>query len=352
MNKDAVFLTNGTCSPQNKPGLKARGFWQGWILTMMIAFVATTLGKMPGLSIMGSLVLAILLGIGYRALFDLPAAYVPGIQFSSKKILRYGIILLGMRLSLTEIIQAGWGTLIVAILSILVGMVSVLGLARWLKMERRLSYLTAAGTSICGAAAVVAIAPQVKAKEHETAAAAATVALLGTLFTLLDLSLLPLLPWSSIERGIFLGGTLHEIAHVVAASFPFDTETQDRALIVKLTRVALLIPVALFVSILFQKFDAQESTAGQQKTSIQIPWFIFGFLGMSALATYLTIPSPVRDALVQSAYFFLAMAMAGLGLSTDLKTFRQLGVKAMFVGLIGSLILSAFDAVWVYVLRP
>ena len=352
MKTDAVFLSNTPSTTQDRALFKARSFWQGLVLTILLAFVATTLGKMPGLSIMGALVLAILLGIGYRALFDLPKTHLSGIQFSSKKILRYGIILLGMRLSLSDIAQAGWGTLIVAVLSILVGMVSVLLLARWLKMERRLSYLTAAGTSICGAAAVVAIAPQVKAKDHETAAAAATVALLGTLFTLLDLSLLPLLPWSSIERGIFLGGTLHEIAHVVAASFPFDTQTQDRALIVKLTRVALLIPVALLVSILFQKSDAQENADGQQKTNIHIPWFIFGFLAMSALGTYLSIPSPIRDTLVQGAYFFLAMAMAGLGLSTDFKTFRQLGLKAMFVGFIGSLILSVFDAMWVYVLRP
>ncbi|CAM3546055.1 putative sulfate exporter family transporter [Hydrogenibacillus schlegelii] len=331
------------------------GWLKGVILTLFIAYTATSLARLPGVSVMGPLVIAILLGMAWRGLMDIPTDAAAGIRFASQKLLRAGIVLLGMRLSLSDIARAGVKVPIVAGLSIAVAMGVALWIARQLNVERRLGMLTACGTAICGAAAVVAVAPQIKANESETAAAAAAVALLGTAFTLLDLALVPLLPWGAAAQGMFLGGTLHEIAHVVAASFPFGEKTADTALIVKLTRVALLVPVALAISALWRDSPrAADRTEGRRTRlgNVPVPWFILGFLGVAVLHTWFSVPEGVKTSAVQTAYFLLAMAMAGLGLSADWVTLRRLGTRALAVGGGASLALSLFDAFLVSFLRP
>ncbi|AJS58178.1 YeiH family protein [Paenibacillus sp. IHBB 10380] len=322
---------------------KGMGFTQGVGITLMLAMAAKYLAMLPFLSIMGQLVIAIVLGIAYRGFIGVPEFAAAGISFTSKKLLRYGIILLGMRLNLTDIIHAGPKVLAIAVINITFTIVVVYGIAKWLKVNTKLGLLTACGTAICGAAAVVAISPQLKASDDETAIAAANVAILGTIFTLIYTVSYPLLNLSPTGYGIFAGATLHEIAHVIAAAAPGGQEAVDLAVIVKLTRVAMLVPVAMAIGIWTGRQQKRNEKGNENKRSwreIPIPWFILGFLLMSGVNTLGIIPEGITDQVIVAAYLLIAMAMAGLGLGVEIATFRRLGIKSFVAGAIGSVLLS------------
>lgn len=213
---------------------KRFGFSQGIGITLLIAIVAKYLAELPFLNIMGQLVIAILIGMVWRAAIGVPHDAIAGTNFASKKLLRFGIILLGMRLNLVDIAKAGPKVLVIAAVVITFTLFVVYGLTKVFKVEKKLGILTACGTAICGAAAVVAIAPQVKAKDDETAVGAAIIAILGTIFTLIYTLLYPVLGFSPYGYGVFSGATLHEIAHVIAAAAPGGSTAVDIAVIVKL----------------------------------------------------------------------------------------------------------------------
>ncbi|WP_244209084.1 YeiH family protein [Paenibacillus ferrarius] len=321
---------------------KGFGFAQGIGLTFMLAVAAKYLAEAPFLNIMGQLVIAILLGILWKAIIGVPRQSLTGVSFSSKKLLRYGIILLGMRLNLLDIVHAGPKVLSIAVINIIFTLVVVYALTKMFKVEKRLGILTACGTAICGAAAVVAISPQIKANEEETAVAAATVAILGTLFTLAYTLLYPVLGLTAQGYGIFSGATLHEVAHVIAAAAPGGKAAVDLAVIVKLTRVALLVPVAIVLGIWTNRIERKERGEVKKASwkSIPMPWFILGFLAMSGVNTLGIIPAGLTTQILVAAYLLIAMAMVGLGLQVDLLTFRRMGMKSFAAGLVGSVLLS------------
>lgn len=323
-------------------------FLKGILLTLLIALVAKYIATFPFFSILGQLVIAIILGMTWRAIFKVQNSWQVGISFSSKKLLRFGIILLGMRLNLADIYHAGANVFLIAVINLLFALIVVYGLTKIFKVDQKLGILTACGTAICGAAAVVAIAPQIKANEKETAVGAAIVALLGTIFTLIYTLLYSIIDLTPTAYGIFAGGTLHEIAHVIAAASAGGNEAIDIAVIVKLTRVALLVPVAIVIGIFYRRMDKSEEKKAFSLSII--PWFILGFLAMSAINSLGIIPANVSQALVDTAYILIAMAMAGLGLNVEMKTFKELGVKAFIAGLIGSVCLSVLGYILVILL--
>ncbi|CEG29360.1 YeiH family protein [Bacillus sp. B-jedd] len=332
----------------NKQGRTA-AFLKGLGITLLIAIIAKALSGLPFLSIMGQLVIAILLGMAWRAAFGFNETYKPGIAFANKKLLRFGIILLGMRLNLADIYEAGGKVFLIAAVNIVFALVVVYWLAKLFGTEEKLGVLTACGTAICGAAAVVAIAPQIKAKEEETAVAAAIVAILGTIFTLAYTLLYAVFNMTPTVYGVFAGGTLHEVAHVVAAAAAGGNDAVDIAVIVKLTRVALLVPVALLIGFFMQK--KTEGAGGRKLSMPAIPWFIFGFIAMSGFNTLGIVSETVAGYIVAAAYLLIAMAMAALGMNVEIKTFRRLGMKAFTAGLIGSVLLSVFGYILVAVLH-
>jgi uncharacterized integral membrane protein (TIGR00698 family) len=321
-------------------------FWLGIGITLLIAIVAKYVAMIPFLTIIGQLVIAILLGMVWRSTLSVPQRALGGITFSSKKLLRAGIILLGMQLNLSDIIAAGPKVFAIAAADIMFALLVVYELCRLFKVDQKLGILTACGTAICGAAAVAAISPQVKANEEETAVGVATIALLGTLFTLVYSILYPVLGLTQYGYGVFSGATLHEIAHVVAAAAAGGQQALDIAIIVKLTRVALIVPVALVIGWWFQRQNTEAKSG--TKEPLPIPWFIFGFLLMSGINTLGIIPQSIAAQIVTLAYLLIAMAMAGLGLTIDAQTFKRTGARSFLAGLIGSIFLSVFGFLLVH----
>ncbi|WP_354311904.1 YeiH family protein [Sporosarcina psychrophila] len=315
-----------------------KGFWHGIGLTFFIAVIAKLATLLPYISLIGPLVFAILIGMLWNTFFPVRAEWEGGIEFASKKLLRAGIILLGMRLNLGDIASAGWPAFLWAVGSVLIGIGAVYGIARAIGADKTISFLTACGTGICGAAAIVAVASQVKAKPEQTAISVAIIAILGTLFTFVYTLVYPVLELSSEAFGMFAGGTLHEIAHVVAAGDVGGTEALDFALVVKLTRVMLLVFVAGGVGIWMSRKNKQSAEKFNLKT-LPIPWFIFGFLAVSALYTTGIVPEAVASVFVTLAYLLMAMSMAGLGLNVKFGAFRSAGMKPFVAGLGGTIIL-------------
>jgi uncharacterized integral membrane protein (TIGR00698 family) len=323
---------------------------KGLFLTFLLAILARYAAELPYLEIVGALVLAILFGMVWRISFGIQDQSAVGITFSSKQLLRLGIIFLGMRLNLLSIVEAGFAMFISAVMVVCVTILTVAAISNKMNLDKNIGLLTACGTGICGAAAIVAIAPQMKAKDEEIAVSVAVIAILGTLFTFLYVLIAPFLPFTDVEYGFFAGASLHELAHVLAAADAGGKTAVDMAVVMKLTRVVLLVPVAMVIGIYYHgnKYKSEERISW---SGLPIPWFIVGFLAMSTINTFVYIPEHVTTLFVTLAYILIGMAMAGLGLNVDFKAFRQYGVKAFGAGFIGTIFLIVVVYSIIFIMR-
>ncbi|TDL75849.1 YeiH family putative sulfate export transporter [Rhodococcus qingshengii] len=315
-----------------------RGYLRGICLTLVLAILARSLVTIPYFSIMGAMVISILLGITWRGIMGIPQDANIGITFSSKFLLRIGIILIGLRLNLSDIAAIGWKVLLINAILITFTLVVITQLGKWFKVESHISVLTAVGTAVCGAAAIVAVAPLIQSKKEHTAIAVATIAIMGTVGTIIYTMLYPILSIDSYFYGIWSGSTLHELAHVLAAVQVGGEESSEIGIIVKLGRVAMLVPVALILGYLYGNKEKKENNSGWR--SLPIPWFIVGFLLMSVINTFGLVSQGMIQWTMFISVFLLSMAMAGLGLGVDIKSMKKYGGKALLICLIGSVALS------------
>ncbi|GGD61709.1 YeiH family protein [Paenibacillus nasutitermitis] len=335
-----------TTTLRGKPGLPDvsngwRGLSRGIALTVILAVLAGQIAELPGFSIMGIMILSILAGVLWKSCMDVPHGATAGITFSSKFLLRIGIILMGLRLNLQQIAEAGFPVLAIDVIVIAFTLTIMIYLGGKLKVNKHLAILIAVGTAVCGAAAIVAVAPLIGAKKETTALSVACIAILGTIGSVAYIFLFPYMGMDSYLYGVFAGSTLHELAHVIAAAVPAGDTGGEAAIIVKLGRVALLIPAALILGYLYRDKDVQRNQEKNRLRSLPIPWFIFGFLAMSVVRTIHILPDSVVNAFIAVSIFLLSAAMAGLGLSIKWNDFKQIGNKAIMVAVIGFVALSA-----------
>jgi uncharacterized integral membrane protein (TIGR00698 family) len=326
--------------------LAASGFG-GILLTVFLTLLAQQLIQLPVLSIMGSMVTAILLGIALRS--SAASVVVPwqsGAAFTAKYILRAGIVLMGVRLNIRDIVAVGWPALVldVAVIIFAVAVIHLLG--RRLAVERKLTTLIAVGTGICGAAAISAVAPLIKARDDEVAISITTIAVLGTVFTIAYTAFLPLLGLSPHQFGAFAGSTLHELAHVIAAAAPDGPASSDTAILVKLGRVAMLAPAGMLIA----RFYAARGCRADTVAIAPVPWFVLGFFALALLNTWQVFDTATVRLLSSGSIFLLTMAMAGLGLNVKLADFRRVGLNPPLVCLIGSVLLSVLGRILIWLL--
>ena len=235
----------------------------------------------------------------------------------------------------------------------MVGVTGTICLTYWLSRkfgaEDELAILSACGCGICGAAAVMGVSPQIETTDEERkreneVLAVAVVCVMGTVFTLVEIGLKPILGLTDPQFGIVAGGSLHEIAHAVAAGGAFGEASLDNALIMKLSRVLLLAPVALIVGYWYQRRLIRESIEEHEQApkKLPIPWFLGGFILTSILGTFLPLPAGLLDGLVQAAYIFLGMAMAALGISVNFRVIFKRGGAVFGAAVISSTCLLIF----------
>lgn len=327
--------------------VRTNGFFVAFILTFFCALLGTFLGGLPYLSLIGALVISLILGMIFQV-FPTPVDETKeGIGFISNKFLRLGIIMLGFKLNLVDLASAGVKTIGLAMV-VVAGTVSLTYfLGRKLGVEKELAILAAGGTGICGAAAVMGISPQIKVsedrREHQReneVLAVAIVAILGTVFTLIEIGIKPLLHLTPTQFGVVTGASLHEIAHAVAAGSSGGPVSLDTAIITKLSRVLMLAPAALIIGAWYQRTTVKSNAKGKQK--LPIPWFMGGFILASILGTFLPLGTAVLAVLVKIAYLFLGMAMAALGMSVNFKVIFKRGKNAFLAASIASIILLSF----------
>lgn len=308
-------------------------FLPGLALSAIITVGALWLGNQPAVAHigLGALTLAIIAGmiIGNIARPTWLASCHSGIGFAKARLLRLGIILYGFRLTFSQIAGVGVSGLIIDILTLS----STFLLACWLgtkvfKMDRQTSWLIGAGSSICGAAAVLATEPVVKAESSKVTVAVATVVIFGTIAIFVYPMLWPLLNhvFTPETFGIYTGSTVHEVAQVVAAGEAVGPEVESAAVIAKMLRVMMLAPFLLLLAV-----RVKQVQPGESGSKITIPWFALMFILVAVFNSFHLLPQALVSIIIQLDNVFLAMAMAALGLTTHVSAIRQAGMKPMLM---------------------
>ncbi|MCM3709546.1 YeiH family protein [Sporosarcina luteola] len=314
----------------------------GIAFTFFIAFLGFILAKVPGFNHIGQLASAIIIAVAYRQLFGYPEALRGGITFSSKKLLRLAIILYGLKLNIDVVFRDGLGLLARDMLVIAFAIGLMILLAKWLKADKSISMLLGVGTGVCGAAAIAAVAPIIKAKDEDTAIGVGIIAMLGTVFAIGYTVLRPIVPLLPTEYGIWSGMSLHELAHVAIAAAPAGEDALALALLAKLGRVFLLVPLC-FIFIYFMKRKSKGEEEGQNK--IEFPWFLVGFIAMSLFGSYvlgnlIPVSDSVMAGISTATTWLLTAAMVGLGLNVSLKDLRERAMRPLIAVTITSICLS------------
>ncbi|TKD71392.1 YeiH family protein [Pseudalkalibacillus hwajinpoensis] len=325
-------------------------FILGITFTFFIALMGYYLAMVPGFALTGQLASAIFISIIYRQIAGYPEWLRAGITFSSKKLLRFAIILYGIKLNVSLILQDGLPILLLGAAVIAFALLSSVWLSKAINANRSITLLVGAGTGICGAAAIAAVAPIVEAKEEDTAIGVGIIALFGTIFSVGYTIVLPFLPLTSAEYGIWSGISLHEVAHVALAAAPGGETALAMGLLAKLGRVFLLVPVCF----LFMYIVKKKNTGSKQQ--VPFPWFLVGFILMSLAGTYILGPvipfsETAMTAVTEVTTWCLTAAMVGLGLSVSLKDLKNKALKPMAIITIVSLtlsILTFFIVKWFY----
>ena len=309
---------------------------QGVLFVAFFAMLAIYFAQLTVFSQFGisPLIIGIVLGMFYGNTLrgNLPKRFQTGILFSTKSILRTGIVLYGFRLTFQNISEVGLVGITVSI-SIVVS-TFIIGYFvgnKLLKLDKDTTVLISAGSSICGAAAVLATEPLLKSDNYKASIAIGTVVVFGTISMFLYpfLYQFGILDLSPSAMGVYLGGTLHEVAHVVGAGNAIADSTANTAVIVKMLRVMLLAPFLLILSIWIR--NKVSNSNEKSTTKITIPWFAVGFMGIVAFNSLGLLSINVVNVINTLDTFLLTMAMTGLGMETRLEKFRGVGFKPIYL---------------------
>ncbi|MFT7002954.1 MAG: putative integral membrane protein (TIGR00698 family) [Sulfurimonas sp.] len=321
-------------SPANR-----KGTLSGILFVAIFSAAATMVAGIPAISALGisPLVIGIVMGIFYANTLhnQTPMAWQSGITFSGKKILRFAIVFYGFRITFQQIAEVGIDGFLVSL--IMLSSTFILGTflgIKVFKMDRDTSMLTAAGASVCGAAAVLATEPVLKAEEHKTAVAVSMVVLFGTIAMFLYPVIYTsgLIDMTAREFGIYVGATIHEVAQVVAvpASIPgADPEMANAAVIVKMTRVIMIAPLLIVLG-LYLSYTARKNGTASDGLQLVIPWFAVYFIGMAGFNSLALVPEGIVSIINEIDTFLLTMAMTALGMGTRFAKFKGLGLAPLY----------------------
>jgi len=278
------------------------------------------------------LVAAMVIGIAGRTFGLIPSAADDGLRFASTSLLRAGIVLLGLRLSIQDVSGLGAPTLVVVTSTVLITFFGVQLIARRLDLSPGLSILVASGFSICGNSAIASVKEVSRSEEDEVAAAIGVVTLSGTLAVFL----LPIagmrLGLSVDQLGIWAGASVQDTAQVVAAASTMGPEALAIATAVKLTRVLFLAPIVAGVSITREPVDSSHRGDVERRRPRLIPMFVVAFLGAMLLRSTGLVPATLLGGAMNAERWVLAAGLVGLGSSVRISNVRQLGIRPLLLG--------------------
>ena len=318
---------------------KRSSMLHGVLLITLFSCAAFYIGDMDFVKSLSlsPMIVGIVLGMLYANSLrnNLPDTWVPGIQFCSKRVLRFGIILYGFRLTFQNVLDVGLPAILIDAIVVTLTICGGVLVGKLLKMDKDIALLASVGSGICGAAAVLGAESAIKAKPYKTAVAVSTVVIFGTL----AMFVYPVLYRNGVfdlnpqQMGIYTGSTVHEVAHVVGAGNAMGPEVSNSAIIVKMIRVMMLVPVLLVISF-FMMRAAMKSGEGSSRGKINMPWFAILFLVVIAFNSFDLLPAGLVDFINKFDTFLLTMAMTALGAETSIDKFRKAGFKPFVLAFI------------------
>jgi uncharacterized integral membrane protein (TIGR00698 family) len=302
----------------------------GFLLALAVAIVATLLGRVA--PIVGAPVFAIVIGAIIATVRMPGPALRPGITFASKQLLQWSIVLLGTHLSLNEIAQGGEQSLPVMLGTLVIVLVLAYVVGRALGLDRDIRRLIGIGTAICGGSAIAAVASVIEADQADIAYALGVVFLFNVVAVLIFPALGHLMQLSQHAFGLWAGTAINDTSSVVAAAFAYGRDAGNDAVIVKLTRTTLIIPIVLYYG--WRRIEQARGNPEAIDWRAIIPWFILWFLAAAALNSFGLIPAVAQGPLQELALFSITVALAGVGLGTDIQRIRAAGVRPLVLGAI------------------
>lgn len=315
--------------------MPASPIYMGLAFIALLALASYSLTGFAWLSAIGinSLIIAIIMGIVIGNTWQHPATLTPGIQFAAKRILRLAIILYGFRINFQQIYSIGPMAIFIDLF--VVSMTLLLGYAAgrfFFKLDRELALLISAGAAICGAAAVLAVEDILKSDAYKTAIAIGTVVLLGTtsMFIYPMLQHAGFFGFTAHQFGIFAGASIHEVAQALVAGANISSDTGQIAVIVKMIRVLLLVPVLIILSLIQNRATADTN----QPIRFTVPWFALGFVAMIAFNSLGLLPATIVNDINQLDVLLLTMAMGAIGMETKLNKIKLVGLKPLYLAIV------------------
>jgi uncharacterized integral membrane protein (TIGR00698 family) len=295
--------------------------------------------------VLSPLILAILIGVAIRAMLGPLPLVKTGSVFAQKKLLRLAIILLGLQISVSQLLELGATGLIIVLLVVAATMIFMIWLAQRLGLDPRLGALIAAGTSICGASAVIATGNVVQGREEDVAYALGIVTLFGSIAMFVYPLLQPLLGLGAQEYGFWAGASIHEVAQVAAATYHASAEAGEFGLITKLARVILLAPMLVLLGYWIN------GRGGSYAQNAPFPWFVIGFIAMIAVNSLIALSPDFKFQVARISSFLLTVALAGLGMELHMRGLMAAGARPLLVGALGTLFIALLSLALLVALR-
>jgi uncharacterized integral membrane protein (TIGR00698 family) len=313
----------------------------GLALTTAIAVVAFAAHELPGLSLFNPMVLGLAIGIAWRNVAGLPLRFATGLVFSQRTILRVAIVLLGLQITAADIVGVGATGLAIVVVTLVVTFVVTVRLGALMKIDSGLVELLAAGTSICGASAIVAVNTVTRARDENVAYAVACITVCGSVAIFVFPAVSSFAHLTDRAYGLWAGSSIHEIAQVVAAAYQDGPIAGAFATLVKLTRILMLGPMVMVLGLFAVRRIASASTGSRQVA--RFPWFIAGFLALAALNSVTSIPAPAMDVVRPLTTFFLTVALSAFGLGVNVGLIRSTGTKPFLLCVLASLFIAGLS---------
>ncbi|ODV41992.1 hypothetical protein AWV79_31315 [Cupriavidus sp. UYMMa02A] len=316
-----------------------RGHLPGVVISAVVTVAAMSLAEHYHAPVM---LFALLLGMALNFLSKEPSS-AAGIDFSAKQVLRLGVALLGLRITASQVAALGWHSVAMVVLAVALTILCGIVLARLMGFQTFFGLLTGGAVAICGASAALALAaamPQHPLKERATLFTVISVSTLSTVAMVLYPMLAQLLALPAVQAGAFIGGTIHDVAQVVGAGYSISHEAGDAATLVKLMRVAMLLPVIALAAWLSQRHQRAQGEAGTGTRPPLLPWFAVAFAVLVAINSTGWLPAALVKAGQFASQWCLVMAMVAIGMKTHLKDILSVGWKPVALMVLETLFLA------------
>lgn len=311
----------------------------GFSIAILIALSARWIESLLPLPLIGASVIALFIGMLMNQIIKPNKIIEAGLKFTSKKILKFSIILLGASLSINTILNVGRFSLTVMFFTLLTCFGGGYFIGKWLGLDWKLSNLISAGTGICGGSAIAAIAPVIEAEDKDIAYAMSATFMFDIAMIVLFPIMGRMIGLSDMAYGLWAGTAVNDTSSVVAAGYAFSEAAGDFATMVKLTRTLAIIPTVVIFSLInnhvnTKKSDESSSSGSHVKFTSLFPWFIVAFVGMSLLNSFGFFSIAVSTGLKNISKFLMVSALAAIGMNTNLNDMKKSGINPMIHGFI------------------